>query len=107
MLLVVAIVLLITLPAPWSYIAVAGAAVTEVVEIVFWRWFLKRYHLRSGPELMVGSTAGGVERCGPAGMVRYEGALWKARSSAPLERGERVRIVGVEGLTVEVEPAEA
>jgi hypothetical protein len=39
--------------------------------------------------------------------VRIGGALWRARSSGPvLERGERVRVVAVEGLELVVEPEE-
>ena len=42
----------------------------------------------------------------PEGMVRVRDALWRARTNraTPIAKGDRVRVVGVEGLVLQVEP---
>jgi membrane-bound serine protease (ClpP class) len=107
MLLVAAIIALVFLPSPWGLVALAAALAFEVVELFLWKRFLRRYRLRTGPELLVGSSATVVTACAPEGRVRVRGELWKARSSAPAEPGETVRIAAVAGLTLEVEPESA
>ena len=42
----------------------------------------------------------------PAGKVLLRGELWNARSETALEPGQRVRVVGVKGLTLDVAPVE-
>ena len=41
-----------------------------------------------------------------SGMVLVDGALWRATSPEPISKGQRVRVVAVEGLTIQVQPAE-
>jgi membrane-bound serine protease (ClpP class) len=41
----------------------------------------------------------------PQGKVFYHGEYWDAVSPVPVEPGVRVRIKGIDGLTLEVEPA--
>jgi membrane protein implicated in regulation of membrane protease activity len=103
-LLILAIVALVFLPSPWGLVAVAAALALEVLEFFLWTRFLRRYRLRAGPELMVGTSATVVTECAPDGRVRVRGELWKARSSAPVEPGQTVRIAAISGLTLEVEP---
>jgi membrane-bound serine protease (ClpP class) len=59
-----------------------------------------------GRESMVGETGRATASLGPEGMVRVREALWRARTNraTPIAAGERVRVVGVEGLVLEVEP---
>jgi membrane-bound ClpP family serine protease len=40
------------------------------------------------------------------GMVFVHGELWRAASKTAIPKGARVRIVGVSGLTLNVEPME-
>jgi membrane protein implicated in regulation of membrane protease activity len=103
-LLVAAIIALIFLPTPWGLVALAAALALEVLELFVWRRFLRRYRLRTGPELLVGSSATVVTECAPEGRVRIRGELWKARSSAHAQPGQTVRIAAISGLTLEVEP---
>jgi len=42
---------------------------------------------------------------GAEGMIRVHGELWRAESLRPVEEGETVRILRVEGLKLYVEPA--
>jgi len=103
-LLALALVALFVLPEPWGFVAVAAAISLEIGEILFWRRFLRRYRLRSGPETMIGELATTVGACAPLGHVRVRGELWRARSSSPVGPGETVRIAAIEGLTLEIEP---
>ena len=107
MLIALAVLALILLPAPWGVLALAGALAFEVVELAFWRRFLRRYGLRSGPETLIGERATVAYACSPVGRVRVRGELWRARSSAPAGVGEPVKITAIDGLTLEVEPEPA
>jgi membrane-bound serine protease (ClpP class) len=59
-----------------------------------------------GRESMVGETGRAAAPLGPEGTVRVREALWRARTNraTPIKAGERVRVVGVEGLVLQVEP---
>lgn len=59
-----------------------------------------------GREWMVGEIGDAVEDVAPDGVVKINDALWKARTNraTPVAVGDRVRVVAVEGLVLEVEP---
>jgi membrane-bound serine protease (ClpP class) len=38
------------------------------------------------------------------GWARVHGETWRVRSAVPLTRGQRVRVTGIDGLTLDVEP---
>lgn len=59
-----------------------------------------------GREWMIGELGEVVEPVDPDGVIRIRGALWKARTNraTPSPAGERVRVVALEGLLLEVEP---
>ena len=58
----------------------------------------------TGVQAMVGGTVEADEDFAERGRVRYGGELWNAVAAAPLKRGQRARIVKVEGLQLWVEP---
>ncbi len=59
-----------------------------------------------GPEELVGATGTVREALAPEGLVFVDGALWRARFRAGmLEPGASVRVVRIDGLTLQVEPA--
>lgn len=58
----------------------------------------------SGRELMLGSSAEVVSWQDGAGWARLEGELWQVRADAALAPGQRVRVVGADGLTLRVAP---
>jgi membrane-bound serine protease (ClpP class) len=104
MLVVLAIVGLFLLPSPWGVVALGAAVAVEVLELLFWRRFLRRYRLRVGPETLLGMRAEVVQPCSPVGLVRVRGELWNARASAPVDSGQTVTVSGMDGLTLRVEP---
>ncbi|MCE8022207.1 nodulation protein NfeD [Halomonas sp. MCCC 1A11036] len=67
---------------------------------------LRRRPARTGQEQLVGSHAVALEDFDQEGHVRLQGERWRARSSSALRRGQEARVVAVEGLTLEVEPAD-
>lgn len=108
MLTVAAIVLALTvIPPPWNIVAVGFAGAADVAEtLVLWRWSRRRKP-SVGIETLVGGNALAVTRLEPGrgGQVRCAGELWGARALVPIDPGATVRIVGVEGLVLDVEPA--
>jgi membrane-bound serine protease (ClpP class) len=90
---------------PWlGLVAVATGIAVEVAEVGFWMRFLRRYRVRTGAEGLLGEIAEVIEACDPRGRVRLRGEIWHARCEAGARIGERVRVTGVEGLTLRVEP---
>jgi len=106
MLLVGAIALaLFVLPPAWGMALVVIAAAIEVAEVAFWIRFLRRYRIATGKEALIGTSAEVIEACAPRGRVRFRGEIWHAECASTAEVGDRVTVVGVHGLTLEVERA--
>jgi len=61
-----------------------------------------------GRDWMIGQMASASTDLAPEGIVVYEQAQWRARVNrlTPIKEGEPARIVGIEGLVLEVEPEE-
>ena len=59
-----------------------------------------------GREQMVGELGTAIEGVEPEGTVQVLGGLWRARTNraTPIPSGESVRVVGIDGLVLEVEP---
>ncbi len=60
----------------------------------------------TGAEGLVGQLGVAVTAVHAAGKVQVHGEFWNATSAEPLERNCRVRVVGVDGLTLRVAPQE-
>ncbi|MFN3337652.1 MAG: NfeD family protein, partial [Thermomicrobium sp.] len=86
-------------------IAVTGTVATMFLLLVY---LVARAHARrpaTGREALIGARAVVRRALEPEGLVFVEGELWRARSlSGPIPAGQRVRIVGIEGLVLLVEP---
>jgi membrane-bound serine protease (ClpP class) len=91
-------------------VALAGTLPFAVLAVVLMRLVLRsrRWKTATGKEEMIGSqgVAMGPLAAGAEGMIRVHGELWKAESPKPVQEGETVRILRVEGLKLYVEPAE-
>jgi membrane-bound serine protease (ClpP class) len=61
-----------------------------------------------GREWMIGEMGRAVSDINPDGVVQIQGAPWRAYTNraTPIEQLDRVRVVGIEGLVLEVEPEE-
>ena len=60
-----------------------------------------------GRESIVGEVGTATADLNPEGMVRVRDALWRARTNraTPIASGDVIRVAGVEGLVLQVEPA--
>jgi membrane-bound serine protease (ClpP class) len=108
MILIITLILaLIFLPYPWNVIAIAAAAVWEVCfAVVGIRWS-KRRRAQVGVQMLVGALGEATTALAPRGQVKVNGEIWEARTKEPARAGDTVRVTRVDGLTLEVEPAEA
>jgi membrane-bound serine protease (ClpP class) len=58
----------------------------------------------SGREHMIGAVGETLETFADQGWVQVSGERWQARTLSPLTKGQRVRVVGLDGLTLTVQP---
>ena len=85
---------------------VGGVALTMGALFLLLMTFVVRARNRpvvAGIEEMLGSPGGVLDWQDGAGHVRVHGEVWQARGSAPLARGQTVRVTGISGLTLDVE----
>src|SRR5213595_45937 len=91
-------------------VALAGTLPFAVLAVVLMRLVLRsrQWKTATGKEELIGSQGVAVEPlpAGAEGMVRVHGELWRAESSKPVQQGETVRVLRVEGLKLYVEPAD-
>jgi membrane-bound serine protease (ClpP class) len=87
----------------WAIALVGGTATLETAQNVYWLWYSQRRSAQVGAETLVGRVVEVAEECRPYGQVRVQGELWRAHCEAGAAQDERVRIVGRDGLTLEVE----
>ncbi|MFO7572968.1 MAG: NfeD family protein [Gaiellaceae bacterium] len=95
------------LPQPWGVVAVVIGAMFEITETGLFIWWSKRRRASVGIESLEGKTGVVVSELWPEGQVKVNGEIWKARCDGGIERGARVVVRSVDGLTLEVEPARA
>lgn len=81
-----------------------------MLTIVLMRLVLRsrRWRQAAGAEQLIGAEAEVTQAVQPParGMVRVHGELWRAAAQQKIAAGARVRVVKLEGLTLEVEPLE-
>jgi len=83
-------------------VAFVGACI--VLAII---WLSARARVRpvvSGREHLLGAVAVAQDAFAEQGYVRVRGELWEAHVRRPVQAGEKLRIVAVEGLQLEAEP---
>jgi len=59
----------------------------------------------TGREGLVAEIGRAATRLAPEGKVFVHGELWTARGDGTIEKGEKVRVLGAEGLVLKVERA--
>lgn len=67
----------------------------------------RRTPVVSGQEEMVGLTGKAQEDFDHEGRIWVRSELWRARSGQPITKGEAVRVTGMDGLVLKVEPLES
>jgi membrane-bound serine protease (ClpP class) len=89
-------------------IAVAATLPFALLTVVLMRLVLRsrKWKSATGKEELIGEQGVVVSKlaAGVAGMVRVHGELWQAISEQPAEAGATVRVRGVTGLKLQVEP---
>jgi membrane-bound serine protease (ClpP class) len=106
-LVIVLILAILFLPTPWSVLAIVLAAVWEVCfAVVGIRWSRRRKS-QVGVQTLVGKIGEASTALAPRGQVKVNGEIWEARATRNTRAGEPVRVTHVDGLMLEVEPAEA
>jgi membrane-bound serine protease (ClpP class) len=103
MLIILAVVLLLVLPGPWNVIGFAVALALGIGELFLWNTTVKRHRRVVGAQTLIGADAVVLAACRPEGQVRVNGEIWAARCEAGADEGEAVRVVGREGLTLNVD----
>jgi membrane protein implicated in regulation of membrane protease activity len=106
MFLLLALLLLIFLPSPWNLAAALASALLGAVEVLFWERRMRTHKVRTGVEDLLGATGEVTAPLAPLGQIIVRGEIWEAHSPTPIDRGARVRVVGVEELRLEVRPVE-
>jgi len=91
-------------------VALAGTLPFAVLAVVLMRLVLRsrQWKTATGKEELIGSHGVAVAQlaAGEEGMIRVHGELWRAESSRPVQEGETVRVLRVEGLKLYVEPVD-
>jgi len=64
----------------------------------------RNYRSVMGEQALINQIAQARTALAPAGTVFVHGEFWNAISSMPVEQGGEVRVVGVDGMTLRVEP---
>ena len=88
-----------------AFVAALGLTSAVVVfTIVAMAVKARKREVVSGRELMLGATGTVLEDMQSEGWARVQGESWRVVSTTPLSRGQMVRVTGIEGLTLSVEP---
>lgn len=87
------------------------AAVTALTAAFFLIAVRALFKAREGPvvsgrEQLVGSLGKALDDFDGTGQIRVHGEIWNARAARPVMGGAEVKVVAMDGLTLEVEPAE-
>ncbi|HID93874.1 MAG TPA: nodulation protein NfeD [bacterium (Candidatus Stahlbacteria)] len=90
----------ISIPLIITVTVLVGGFFTFALAKVF---LTRRKKVVTGDKGLIGEIGKALERIAPEGRVFIHGEIWKATSSVPIKKGEKVRVVAVEGLTLRVE----
>jgi membrane-bound serine protease (ClpP class) len=67
----------------------------------------RRRPVVSGAEEIVGARGTALADIEREGWAQVHGETWRVISTRPLARGQKLRVTGIDGLTLRVEPAES
>ncbi|HEX6318686.1 MAG TPA: nodulation protein NfeD [Burkholderiales bacterium] len=87
------------------YALIGGVAVASAGFLILVMGMLAKSRKRavvSGREQLIGAPAEALEDFPAEGWARVHGERWRVRSSAPVRRGEKLRVTGMHGLVLDV-----
>ena len=78
-----------------------------VLAVLVMRLAMRTFRMKQsmGPGVLVGQTGEAREAVDGTGLVFVGGELWRARAAARIPAGSKIRVIRVDGLTLEVEQA--
>jgi len=85
-------------------IAIAAVSTAFFVSVMTMALRQRRRPVVSGMEELVGGVGEALDTFEREGRIRAHSEIWHARTAAPVEKGQRVRIRAMDGLVLEVEP---
>jgi len=92
----------------WPLIAaVAAVSAAFFIGVVFIALKARQRRVVSGQEEMIGAIGETLENFKGEGRIRVHSEEWQARSGTALKRGQKVKVVAMEGLVLTVEPYNA
>ena len=93
---------------PWAVIL--PVALTCAIVVIFTAGLAlkaRKHPIVSGREALIGLTGAVLEDSdGGIGWARVHGERWRVTCDQPLRRGQTVRVIGMNGLVLEVEPGQ-
>jgi membrane-bound serine protease (ClpP class) len=90
---------------PWTLIAlVAAASAAFFLVVIGMAVQARRRPVITGREELIGARGQIIEQANGQWWARVHGEVWKVRSRAELRPGESIRVKGIDGLALEVEP---
>jgi membrane-bound serine protease (ClpP class) len=102
MFLIAALAVLLILNSPWNLIVAAACIVGFVFEVGFWNLKVRGRQKQVGAEALIDAQGTVLTPCRPIGQVLVVGERWEARCAEGADPGDKVRVVGIEGLTLTV-----
>jgi membrane-bound serine protease (ClpP class) len=105
LILVLLLALLLFVFLPWQFALPLYVPILSIIVYSYWKIRqAQRQRPVVGEQSMIGDRALVVSSSREQIEVHYRGETWRAVSSQPVHRGQRVIIEGVEGLTLRVAP---
>ena len=92
---------------PWLFITLCSLWVAKDVVLFSFVWHAYDWDHKKESNPMVGMMGVVYERLDPKGFVEVRGERWQAElgdAQGPLEKGEAIKVVGLSGLVLFVEP---
>jgi membrane protein implicated in regulation of membrane protease activity len=107
MFLIVALVVLLFAPDPWNLVGFLIALGLFFGEVAYWTRVMRRRRVQTGAQTLLGRRGRVVKPFDRTGQVRLDGEseIWSARTLEGAPVGGAVTVVGVDGISLVVEPA--
>lgn len=85
------------------YLAVMSVLVVKDIVVIKLIWHVVMRTPQIGRESLIGKTGIASTDLDPHGIIRIENELWKVEALSPVKKGEKVRVLNVNGLFLQVE----